>query len=65
MKFQSFEKPTTDSDFSTPKTFDQTVYRIVTFSKEPIPDEKTQELIIGSSKLLSSIFSIEKGHLRK
>jgi hypothetical protein len=62
MKFQNFEKPTTDSDFSTPKAFDQTLYRIVTFSKEPIPDKNNQELIIGSSKLLSSI---ERPFLRK
>jgi hypothetical protein len=55
MKFQNFEKPITDSDFSTPKAFHQTLCRIVTFSKELIPDKKNQELIIGSSKLLSSI----------
>jgi hypothetical protein len=62
MKFKNFEKPTMDSDFSTPKAFDQTLYRIITLAKEPIPDEKNQELIMGSSKLLSSI---EKGHFAK
>jgi hypothetical protein len=40
MKFQNFEKPTTDTDFLIPKAFDQTLYKIVTFSKEPIPDKK-------------------------